>query len=52
MSLIMTQVHLGFGDHFVLSAIKAFFHGIVVALPVGIFIGPLIRHILDKIPRT
>ena len=51
MSLIMTWVHLGFGDHYLLACLKAFLHGIIVAIPVGILIGPVVHRWLDKIPK-
>jgi len=50
MSLIMTWVHLGFSEGFLMSVIKAFLHGIIVALPVGVFIGPVVKHLVQKIP--
>ena len=50
MSLIMTWVHLGFGDQYISAAVKAFLHGIIVALPIGAFIGPVIKHLVEKIP--
>jgi len=51
MSLIMTWVHLGFGDHYLAASLKAFLHGILVAIPVGILIGPVVHRLLAKIPR-
>jgi len=51
MSLIMTWVHLGFSDNFLLACLKAFLHGLIVAIPVGIFIGPLVHKGIDKIIR-
>ena len=45
----MTRVHLGFADDYILSCVKAFLHGLVVALPVGITIGPMVRRMTNKI---
>lgn len=50
MSLIMTWVHLGFTEEFIIGTVKAFLHGIIVALPVGVFIGPVVKHLVEKIP--
>lgn len=49
MSLIMTFVHLGFTDNYIASCLKAFFHGLLVAIPVGLIISPLVKRFAKKI---
>jgi hypothetical protein len=45
MSFFMTMVNIGFPDHFLMSWMRAFAIGIVVALPTALLIAPLAHKI-------
>lgn len=51
MSFIMTAVHLGIKDHYLLSCLKAFLHGLYIAIPTGLIMGPIIHKLTMKLVK-